>query len=85
VAFSQLHLTPFDHYESAWRTENTGSNPRLGTRTQVTLSPIGHPADLKGERSAHYRTNPVGATKLFLLMFNAPCLRTVVEISPNGL
>jgi hypothetical protein len=27
VAFSQLHLTPFDHYESAWRTENTGSNP----------------------------------------------------------
>src|SRR6266508_3626916 len=27
MAFSQLHLTPFAHYESAWRTENTGSNP----------------------------------------------------------
>jgi hypothetical protein len=25
--FGQLHLTAVDYYESAWRTENTGSNP----------------------------------------------------------
>jgi hypothetical protein len=28
-ALSQQRLTSFDHYESAWRTENTGSSPAL--------------------------------------------------------
>ena len=28
-ALSQQGLTSFNHYESAWRTENTGSNPVL--------------------------------------------------------
>jgi hypothetical protein len=26
LALSQQHLTSFKHYESAWRTANTGSN-----------------------------------------------------------
>jgi len=27
LALSQQHLTSFKHYESAWRTENTGFSP----------------------------------------------------------
>src|SRR5438876_10381711 len=37
VEFSQQHLTSCDHYESAWRTVNTGSNP-VGATSRISLA-----------------------------------------------
>jgi hypothetical protein len=61
-ALSKQHLTSFTHYESAWRTENTGSNP-VGARSESGRSKA-------SEDTGRTRTRLV--PKIGLLGFRAP-------------